>query len=79
MSTKIVLVIIMLPSVLLTLPVNVDRSSPPMTLISPVDWSFCEDKKEVDIIYVVQVQRVNQGTKLIWWLIKKNIATCFFF
>lgn len=25
---------------LLTLPVNVDRSSPPMTLISPVDWSF---------------------------------------
>lgn len=28
-------------NVALTLPVNVDRSSPPMTLISPVDWSFC--------------------------------------
>lgn len=30
-----------------TFPVNVDRSSPPITLISPVDWSFYEEKKEV--------------------------------
>lgn len=26
---------------LLTFPVSVDRSSPPITLMSPVDWSFC--------------------------------------
>lgn len=32
---------------LLTLPVNVDRSSPPMTLISPVDWSFCQQMRWV--------------------------------
>lgn len=33
----------------LTLPVNVERSSPPITLISPVDWSFCEQKEDVDM------------------------------
>lgn len=49
-STDIALVIIMLFSRLLTLPVNVDRSSPPITLISPVDWSFCENKNEVDML-----------------------------
>lgn len=30
---------------ILTFPVRVDRSSPPITLISPVDWSFCKDEK----------------------------------
>lgn len=37
--------IIMHAFICLTLPVSVDRSSPPITLISPVDWSFCEEKK----------------------------------
>lgn len=46
----IVSVIIMLSLMCLTLPVSVDRSSPPITLISPVDWSFCEDEKEVEML-----------------------------
>ena len=28
---------------MLTFPVSVDRSSPPITFISPVDWSFCQE------------------------------------
>lgn len=32
-----------------TLPVSVDRSSPPITLISPVDWSFCGVKRSYSV------------------------------
>lgn len=31
----------------LTFPVSVDKSSPPMTLISPVDWSFWRDRLHI--------------------------------
>jgi len=33
--------IIFIDGKMLAFPVSVDRSSPPITLMSPVDWSFC--------------------------------------
>lgn len=68
-----------------TLPVSVDRSSPPMTLISPVDWSFCERTRNKAKYFVLSCSisyKVSSHLRLLdelWWLNWFNpVLFCFF-